>query len=93
MPYIPQADRPNLEHIATTASKVLLPGTQDFAGRLNFLISTILLRCLDDAGMNYRNMNEIVGVLGCVEMEIYRRVIAEYEDEKIKVNGDVFNGS
>lgn len=38
----------------------------------------------------YAHYNEAMGVLECVKQEIYRRLIAPYEQEKCKANGDVF---
>jgi len=34
---------------------------------------------------------QCTGVLECVKLELYRRVIAKYEIEKAQANGDVFN--
>lgn len=58
------------------------------AGELNYLITWIIDRQLDDA--NYARFNEIIGALECCKLELYRRMIAKYEDKKIKENGDVF---
>lgn len=33
---------------------------------------------------------QILGVLSCVQQEFYRRVVAPYEDQKCRENGDVF---
>lgn len=32
----------------------------------------------------------LFGVLDCVKMEFYRRVVAVLEDEKIQINGDIY---
>ena len=32
----------------------------------------------------------MVGVLECAKLELYRRMAAPYEDEKIEDNGDVY---
>ena len=37
-------------------------------------------------------MNEAIGVLECAKLELYQRVIADYENEKMRVNGDVYSG-
>ena len=45
--------------------------------------------CLSQVGEGkFANYAVIKGVLGCVDDEIYRRVIAPYEDAKIGENGD-----
>jgi len=40
--------------------------------------------------LKYSNLNELIGVLECAKLELYRRVAAPYEDEKALINGDVF---
>jgi broad-specificity NMP kinase len=35
-------------------------------------------------------LNDVRGVLRCAQLEMYRRLIATYEDKKIKENGDVY---
>jgi hypothetical protein len=42
------------------------------------------------AAPNYDNFNEVIGVLECMKLELYRRMIAPYEDTKCKENGDVY---
>ena len=42
-------------------------------------------------GKSYSVMNEIVGALECAKLEMYRRIYAPYEDEKIEANGDVYD--
>ena len=32
----------------------------------------------------------LIGVLECAKLELYRRVAAPYEDDKIDENGDVY---
>lgn len=58
------------------------------AGELNYLITWIIDRQLDNA--NYARYNEIIGMLECCKLELYRRMIAPYEDVKKKENGDVY---
>ena len=41
-------------------------------------------------GNSYATINDIIGALEGAKMEFYRRVVAPYEDEKIKENGDVY---
>ncbi len=59
-------------------------------GELNFAITKLCLDFLEKDGRAYRSFNEIVGVLECVKLEFYRKAVVEYEDEKIKENGDVY---
>ena len=48
-------------------------------------------RAAKDAGRTrYAHLNEAIGVLECAKLELYRRVAAPYEDEKIAESGDVY---
>lgn len=59
------------------------------AGELNYLITKIVDRQLG-LNPNYARYNEIIGVLECVKLELYRRQVAKYEDKKWTENGDVY---
>lgn len=91
MPYIQEKDR---EKMALTAMKSLaidsLQGGKLVPGNLNFIFSTIIGHILEETGgLSYTSMNNLVGVLDCVKMELYRRLTAPYEDLKIMQNTDV----
>ena len=38
----------------------------------------------------YAEFNEAIGAIECAKLELYRRMLAPYEDRKIAENGDVF---
>ena len=61
------------------------------AGEFNFLVTDLADNCLLAWGLNYANINALIGALECVKLELYRRVAAPYENVKINVNGDVFS--
>ena len=65
----------------------------DGAGELNYFITTSILNYLWDRtdDPSYEDHNEVIGVLECCKLEIYRRLISRYEDQKIKENGDIFD--
>jgi hypothetical protein len=63
------------------------------AGELNFVVSVIINQMIQEKGLSYAVVNEIVGALECCKLELYRRVAAPYEDVKIKTNGDVYDES
>jgi broad-specificity NMP kinase len=67
-----------------------LSNSPNWKGDLNFIISTILNDMLNAYGTSYSMLNDMVGVLECAKLELYRRVAAPYEDEKIESNGDVY---
>ena len=65
------------------------------AGELNYavtgLVDDYLARLATREGRTrYAHLNEAVGVLECAKLELYRRIAAPYEDEKIAENGDVY---
>jgi len=82
MPYIDKESRKRVERDINPQS----------AGELNYLIT----RLVDDymqrkGGVRYAHLNEVVGVLECVKLELYRRVAAPYEDKKCAETGDVYS--
>ena len=62
---------------------------QDFAGALNYFNFVIVKRYLEKSGKRYWKLALILGTLVCCVFEIYRRVVAPYEEECIEKNGDV----
>ncbi len=61
------------------------------AGELNFIISDVIDNyILDNEGVSYNRINEVIGVLECAKLELYRRIAAPYEDKKKEENGDVY---
>ena len=57
-------------------------------GTLNYIITKLVHWYLGD-NPNYERYNAAIGVLECAKLELYRRKVSPYEDEKIKENGDV----
>lgn len=61
------------------------------AGELNFAITVLVDNYLQDkGGIRYTYLNEVVGVMECAKLELYRRIAAPYEDKKITEAGDVY---
>ncbi len=58
-------------------------------GHVNYVISKLIWGIFEKLGPSYTLGNNLVGVVECVKQEFYRRQLAEYEDEKIKENGDI----
>ena len=57
---------------------------------MNYIITKIINDTVKRQGLRYQILNSVVGSLECCKMELYRRVAAPYEDEKISQNGDVY---
>lgn len=89
MPYILKEDRDALDYAIfdITARILAKDGT---AGRMNYCISSMINMMIEKKGLSYSNVNEIIGALECIKLELYRRVAAPYEDLKIEENGDVY---
>ena len=83
MPYIKKEDC----KIPDETIGTLVPLT---VGDLNYCITMLCNNYLKDKGLRYKHINDIIGVLECAKMELYRRVGAIYEDECIWKNGDCF---
>jgi hypothetical protein len=58
-------------------------------GELNYLITMMAKAYLGDMP-TYKDYNEVIGVLECAKLELYRRIVAPYEDTKCSQNGDVY---
>ena len=77
MPYIDKNDRPDAWE-----------GILKNSGALNYAIHQTINEYFEQNGRNYQTMNDVVGVLECAKMELYRRIISDYEDIKIREHGD-----
>lgn len=86
MPYIVQANRDAIDE----GDRATGPG------ELNYKITKAIVDYIDPAGegnrakINYALINEVIGVLECAKLELYRRVAAPYESTKLALNGDVY---
>ncbi len=87
MPYILPQDRKRVD------ANLGIFGTDwapENAGQLNYLVSTFMQNYLDVNGLDYHNVNEMVGALECMKLELYRLVAGPYEDIKAAANGPVY---
>tara|TARA_R110002020_G_scaffold81627_2_gene202590 strand:- start:292 stop:540 length:249 start_codon:yes stop_codon:yes gene_type:complete len=82
MPYIKQERRKEID-------PTILNFCPKDAGDLNYVVTVMIDNFINWRGENYKSFNEMIGALECCKQEYYRRIIAPYEDEKIKENGDV----
>tara|TARA_Y100000310_G_scaffold345319_1_gene463747 strand:+ start:7656 stop:7937 length:282 start_codon:yes stop_codon:yes gene_type:complete len=88
LPYISREEREALDELVAALVTELRNG--DFRGRLNYTISSVLAGLLEANGTSYRLINDMMGVLECAKIELYRRVAIPYEGSKIEENGDVY---
>lgn len=90
MPYIkPRARMVIEEHMEPLIGLMAEYGEARSAGELNYILTRTIQTWLGETP-DYTLFNAVVGVLECAKQELYRRVIAEYEDGKIALNGDVY---
>jgi hypothetical protein len=73
----------------TAEQKMYAEFTPLDAGELNYAI-TKLIKTYFDRKPKYQTINDILGALEGAKHEFYRRVVFDYEDGKIKINGDVY---
>lgn len=59
------------------------------AGELNYLLTRLILAYLGNHP-NYQAFNDAIGALEGCKLELYRRMVTPYEQEKIATNGDVY---
>jgi hypothetical protein len=81
MPYVDAAARTRLDAGSPPAT----------AGELNYTITKLVDAYLSRSGTpRYADFNEAIGVLECAKLELYRRLVAPYEDRKLAQHGDVY---
>lgn len=86
MPYIDQMSRTRIAGGEPPSS----PGELNYA--LTMLVNSYLRSAAEDAGrVRYAHLNEVVGVLECAKLELYRRVASPYEDQNMRESGDVYS--
>jgi len=79
MPYIPKSEKNKVNDKNLIAT----------AGQLNYALNQLVNSYIEQNNFNYQTANDIIGAMECAKMELYRRLIAPYEDAKILQNGDV----
>ena len=85
MPYIKRKDRAKfIDQIRELVKSISTPG------ELNYTISVLSDSLAIKFGRDYNAYNSVIGALECSKLELYRRVVAEHEEKKIRENGDVF---
>lgn len=92
MPYIKVQDRKRLaSEVACGAAMGInfIGASCQNAGELNYLITKIIHGYFEKNGGRYQQINDIVGALDSCKAEFQRRIVAPYEDIKIKENSDV----
>jgi hypothetical protein len=90
MPYIPQTRRDEIHNELFDNETGGIGWAPQNAGDLNFLVTCFIDNYILEHGVRYANVNEMIGALECCKLELYRILIAPYEDVKIAENGGVY---
>ena len=85
MPYITEKRKDELSQLSIKAAGLACQN----AGEINYCISTIIANYIIGKGKRYEFMDDCTGALTGAMVEFNRRVVAPYEDQKIKENGDI----
>ena len=81
MPYVPQERRANLDKVVESMWINCI-----YPGDINYVLYAYCKKHVPQGYTNYRNF---LGELNESGMEVRRRLLSVYEDEKIKENGDI----
>jgi hypothetical protein len=85
MPYVSKENREKFAEFVASMEQLKIEGPGD----LNYLVTMLTHRYLNQEPESYQMYNDAVGALEGAKLELYRRHIAPYENEKIRENGDV----
>jgi len=81
MPYLTKALKDVLD------DKTVKPNVP---GSLNYAITKVVIEYIEEVGLSYTSINDVMGAIESAKLEFYRRVAVPYEDLKIGQNGDVY---
>lgn len=84
MPYITTTERKKFSSILSQLPGIASPG------ELNYILTLLCKHYIEGRGLCYQTYNDALGALEGCKLELYRRQIASYEDQKIQMNGDVY---
>jgi len=84
-----------MPYITEEARQELIERDPANAGELNYTLTEIVLIYIygnkeNGYKANYQRFNDAIGALEGCKMELYRRLVAPYEDAKAEENGDVY---
>ena len=91
MPYIKPKDRTLVRVTKEARPMIDITEACGSPGFLNFAISSLVSSYMQINGpVNYKLLNELIGVLECAKQEFYGTMCRQYEDVKIEENGPVY---
>lgn len=87
MPYLPSKQRNEVHEDLGENGITFCP---ENAGELNYVTTMFINNFLEEKGLIYANLNEMIGALECCKLELYRMIGGPYEDVKLKDNGEAY---
>jgi hypothetical protein len=90
MPYINQTRRNELDDKMSALLSVVHQSTSE---EMNYIISTLLQKYIevhDEKKLDYSACNTIVGVLECVKLEFYNKLVTPFQNTKLNQNGKIY---
>ena len=58
-------------------------------GDINYTLTKIIHTHLNFKGLCYNRINEVIGILECMKLELYSQIARPYEDKKKELNGAI----
>jgi len=95
MPYIEKAERDKLIRntdglkFSEMSDWWYLVNSPETTGELNFIITKVCHDIIRKHGLCYAVINDLIGVLECCKLELYRKIAAPYEQKKLMENGPI----
>lgn len=90
MPYIVTEQRKLLnDDIDKLVKSMNALGDDARRGIFNYVITKLALGVIG-VETRYSKINDVVGAMECCKLELYRRLAANYEDDAVRRNGDVY---
>ena len=84
MPYIKKENRAHFDEVIHKISSNVT-----CEGDLNYIFTSLIHKEIEKKGLNYQTANNLIGMLECCKLELYRVIAAPYEDIKKQENGNV----
>lgn len=94
MPYINKKNREKYDPLINSLAQILNTriDNDELSGELNYVIFRLMgLLCDGESGgkLGYARMAIVISGISEAQAEFRRKIMAPYEDQKIKENGDV----
>jgi len=90
MPYLTDDARAKIDDHINDLIDVLINTDVSVPGGLNYAICRVADGVIAAKGESYSIYNTLLGSVEAAKLEIYRRMVAPYEDVKCQANGEVF---